>query len=427
MAERQVIVIGAGIVGVSCASYLQRDGARVTLIDERAPGEGCSFGNAGIIAPGACLPLAMPGIWKKIPKFLLDPLGPLSIRVRYAPSILPWLLRWLQSSSLANVKKISQAMRALHEGAFDAYAPLLTAAGCNDLIQRVGQLYVSGRSGGVFSDPLSRALLRDVGVEVTELGPGELHELEPALSSNQKSGLLFPDHGHALDPFKVVQCLAEEFVRQGGIIKSAKVTGFSHQDGKVVGVKTAGEAIAADQIVVAAGAWSNELTKMLGKHVSLVAERGYHVMLPHPGCAPTRPISSIDYRFAITPMGEGLRFAGMVEIDAASAAPNPKRADVLLRLSRKLLPGIDVSGASRWMGPRSATPDGLPIIDRSPQHPAVFFAFGHSHYGFMGAAVTGRLIAELTAGRPPSIDLRPYASTRFPRWSRQPSANIILA
>lgn len=134
MAERQVIVVGAGIVGVSCASYLQRDGARVTLIDERAPGEACSFGNAGIIAPGACLPLAMPGIWKQIPKFLLDPLGPLSIRMGYAPSIIPWLLRWLQSSSLTNVKKISQAMRALHEGAFDAYAPLLKAAGCNDLI-----------------------------------------------------------------------------------------------------------------------------------------------------------------------------------------------------------------------------------------------------------------------------------------------------
>ena len=417
MAERQVIVVGAGIVGVSCASYLQRDGARVTLIDERAPGEACSFGNAGIIAPGACLPLAMPGIWKQIPKFLLDPLGPLSIRMGYAPSIIPWLLRWLQSSSLTNVKKISQAMRALHEGAFDAYAPLLKAAGCNDLIQRVGQLYVSEHSGAVFSDPLSKALLRDAGVKVIELGPGELRELEPALSSNQKHGLLFPDHGHALDPFKVVQCLAEEFLKQGGQIKRAKVTGFLYQDGKVVGVKAAGEAIAADQIVVAAGAWSNEFAKTLGAKIPLVAERGYHLMLPRPGCAPSRPVSSIDHRFATTPMLGGLRFAGLVEIDSASAPSNPKRADVLLRLGKKLFPGIDIGGASAWMGPRPATPDGLPIIDRSPQHPAVFFAFGHSHYGFMGAAVTGRLIAELTAERPPSVDLRPYASTRFPRVS----------
>ena len=413
MAERQVLVVGAGIVGVSCASYLQRDGAKVTLIDERAPGEGCSFGNAGIIAPGACLPLAMPGIWKQIPGFLLQPLGPLSIQMGYAPSILPWLLRWLRSSSLANVKKISQAMRALHEGAFDAYAPLLKAAGGTDLIQRVGQLYVSERSGGVFSNPLSQALLADAGVEVRALGPEELRDLEPALSSDQRSGLLFPEHGHAIDPFKVVQCLAEEFVRQGGVIKRARVTGFAYQDSKAIGVKAAGKVLAADQIVVAAGAWSNQLTKLLGTRVPLIAERGYHVMLPQPARTPKRPVSSVDYRFAITPMRDGLRLAGMVEIDAAGAIPNPRRTDVLLRLGLKLIPGLDVGGASRWMGPRPATPDGLPIIDRSSRQPAVFFAFGHSHYGFMGAAVTGRLIAELTAGRPPSIDLRPYASSRF--------------
>jgi D-amino-acid dehydrogenase len=413
MTNRHVVVVGAGIVGIACASYLQRAGFRVTVIDYRAPGEGCSFGNAGIIASGACLPMAMPGIWKQIPKFLVDPLGPLSIRLRYAPLIVPWLVRWLQSSSVERVTSTSRAMRELYGKAFEAYAPLLEAAGRSDLIKHSGQITVSTRPRGALGSPLSRRLFEEAGVETVELGPDDLRALEPTLSPELKSGLLFPEHGHSLDPFKVVQCLAEQFVRQGGTITRGEVIGFSHDDGRPVAVRTSSETISSDVIVVAAGAWSNQLTSMLGTKIPLVAERGYHVMLPRPGQMPTRPVSSVDHRFAITPMQDGLRFAGMVEIDTASAPMTTGRADVLLRIGQILIPGVDIGGATSWMGPRPAMPDGLPVIGRSPRHRSVFFAFGHGHYGLTGAAVTGRLITDLVLGRTPFIAPEPYSAERF--------------
>lgn len=413
MTNRHVVVVGAGIVGVACASYLQREGFRVTVVDYRTPGEGCSFGNAGIIAPGACLPMAMPGIWKQVPKFLIDPLGPLTIRMGYAPRIVPWLVRWLQSSSLERVTSSSRAMRDLHVRAFEAYAPLLDAAGGSHLIRRSGQIVVSARPRGALGSPLARRLYREAGVETVELEAGDLQALEPTLSPELKSGLLFPDHGYALDPFKIVQCLAEHFVRQGGTIKHEKVVGFSYDDGRPVAVRTSNETISSDLIVVAAGAWSNQLTSLLGAKFPLVAERGYHVMLPQPGRMPSRPVSSVDHRFAVTPMQNGLRFAGMVELDAASAPMRAARSDVLLRLGQALFPGIDIRAASSWMGPRPAMSDGLPVIGRSPRHPSVFFAFGHGHYGFMGAAVTGRLISDLILGRTPFIAPGPYSPERF--------------
>lgn len=406
-------VIGAGIVGIACASYLQRAGHRVTILDSRPPGEGCSFGNAGLISPGACVPFSMPDLLWRVPRFLADPLGPLAVRWAYLPQALPWLVRFLAAGRPGRVRAVSRAMAALHERCFDAYAPLLKAAGAEDLIRRSGQLYVSKKENGALGDALSTALRAEAGVKVEAVGAAELRQLEPALSPDYKSGLFFPDNGHSVNSFRLVQVLAEQVVRDGGEILRRTARGFRFGAGGPDALLTDAGEMPLDRLVIAAGAWSHRLSEKLGTSVPLEAERGYHVMLPDPGVTPRLPISNKDHSFAATPMENGLRFAGTVEIGGVDAAPDYRRAKVLLQHGRAMYPGLRADGMTEWMGCRPSLPDGLPVIDVSPKFPTVFFAFGHSHYGLMGAAITGKLIAELAAGAPPSIDLAPYRADRF--------------
>jgi D-amino-acid dehydrogenase len=406
-------VIGAGIVGIACASYLQRAGYRVTVVDSRPPGEGCSFGNAGLISPGACVPFSMPDLVWQVPRFLADPLGPLAVRWAYLPQALPWLVRFLAAGRPRRVREISRAMAALHGGCFDAYAPLIKAAGAADLIRQSGQLYVSKRENGALGDALSRSLREEAGVKVEAIGPAELRQLEPALSPDYKSGLFFPENGYSLNSFRLVQVLAEQVVRDGGNILRRTVSGFRFDADKPSAILTDAGTMPLDRLVIAAGAWSHRLTEQLGTSIPLEAERGYHVMLPNPGVRPRLPISNKDHSFAATPMENGLRFAGTVEIGGVDAPPDYRRAKVLLQHGKAMYPGLKTEGMTEWMGCRPSLPDGLPVIDVSPKFPSIFFAFGHSHYGLMGAAITGKLIAELASGAPPSIDLAPYRASRF--------------
>lgn len=409
---RHVTVVGAGMVGVCCAAYLQRRGVRVTLVDPLPPGSACSFGNAGVVAPGACLPMAMPGLWMKVPGFILDPLGPLAIRTRDLPRSIPWLAGWLRASAHGRVAEISAAMRALHKPAFDTLGPLLRDAGAEDLLVRNGQLYVSSSHVGVLGNP-SAALLRAAGVRTRLLSAGEVHELEPCLAPGIKGGLLFEEHGHSLDPFAVVQRLAETVVRDGGEVVRDRVRDFETSDGRVVALVGEARRRPVDQVLIAAGAWADRLAARLGTRLRLIAERGYHVTAARTGPTPTRPISHMDHRIAITPMRGGLRFAGMVEIADVDAPAHPERFRRLRSLAQTLVPAADLDGATEWMGARPSLPDGLPLIDRSPNFANAFLAVGHSHYGFMGAAPTGRLVADLMTGTPPFIDPGPYALARF--------------
>jgi D-amino-acid dehydrogenase len=411
--EAHFTVIGAGVVGIACASYLQRAGYRVTVVDSRPPGESCSFGNAGLISPGACVPFSMPDLLWQVPRFLADPLGPLAVRWAYLPQALPWLVRFLAAGRPRRVREVSRAMAALHGGCFDAYAPLVKAAGAADLIRQSGQLYVSKRENGAVGDALSRSLREEAGVKVEAIGPAELRQLEPALSPDYKSGLFFPENGYSLNSFRLVQVLAEQVVRDGGDILRRTVSRFRFDAHKPSAILTDAGEMPLDRLVIAAGAWSHHLTEQLGTAIPLEAERGYHVMLPNPGVRPRLPISNKDHSFAATPMENGLRFAGTVEIGGVDAPPDYRRAKVLLQHGKAMYPDLNSEGMTEWMGCRPSLPDGLPVIDVSPKFPSVFFAFGHSHYGLMGAAITGKLIAELAAGAPRSIDLAPYRASRF--------------
>lgn len=411
--RRRITVIGAGIVGICCASYLQRDGHDVTVIDRDDPGTGCSFGNAGLLSPGSITTAAQPGAWRNVPSWLLDPLGPLAMRWRHLPSMLPWLRAWVRACRVENVRESAAALRALHLPVFENYGPLLAAAGAENLLCRAGQLYISEQDDGALGSALVREIRAAAGVRTEVLRGDAVRALEPALGPQYRSGLFFPEHGHSLNSFRLVQRLADRFQRDGGTLLRRNVAGFDRGARGPVRLLTDGGPLDVETIVIAAGAWSNRLTAQLGMHFPLQAERGYHLMLEQPSVKPRVPIVNRDCNFTTTPMENGLRFAGTAEFAGLEAPPDYRRARALLTHARRMLPGLTESAATTWMGCRPSLPDALPVIDRAPRLENVFLAFGHAHFGLTEAPTTGRLLADLVAQRPPAIDPHPYRATRF--------------
>jgi D-amino-acid dehydrogenase len=410
---KHAVIIGAGIIGVSCALYLQRAGFQVTLVDKGAPGDGCTFGNSGALGIASVVPLATPGILKDVPRMLFDPLQPLSIRWAYLPWTLPWLVRFIRNSTRARVEKIADARDALLKGLFEAYEPLLEVAGARDLIKHTGLLTIYERDDGLAHAQYGLDLRRRRGIVVEEISGDEAREREPALGPAVKHGVVFPDVAYTVNPQRLAQKFAEQAVRDGGTLKRGTVTGFEMGPRGPRKVLTDAGDIEADLTVLAAGAWSKPLATQLGATVPLQAMRGYHSMMPDPGITLNGIVTSADRRLALTPMEGGLRASGTAEFASVDAPPNYARADMLTRHASAILPGLNVEGATRWMGSRPAMIDSRPVIGRSPRHANVLFAFGHDQTGIALGGVTGKLIAELATGQPPGVDLTPYRPDRF--------------
>ena len=409
----EVAVIGAGIVGTVCACYLRRENRDVTLIDRAGPGEATSFGNAGGIGASSVMPIATPGMLKQIPKWLLDPAGPLHLRWSHLPHVLPWLIRFLRAGAESEVRRIAAALAALNSETFQAYGPLLQEARLQHLFRRDGHLLVYHAKQGLDDDALGIELRRDLGFAMHNLGAHEIRQLEPALAPVFECGVLFLHDGLCTNPFGLVQGLAEHFRNSGGTLLRREVRSFEMGPTGPRRIFTDGGDLVADRVVIAAGIHSTVFTRQLGYSVPLESHRGYHVTLPDPGVMLQRLVIPADYRFAITPMDMGLRFAGTVELAGIEAPPNYERARTLLRIGRRVLPDLRADTYSEWMGHRPCTPDSLPVLGASPRHENVYFAFGHGHEGLVGASKTGQLIAELIGGRPPSIDLSPFRIDRF--------------
>ena len=412
-ARCEVVVVGAGIVGTVCACYLRRENRDVMLIDRAGPGEATSFGNAGGISATNVMPVATPGMMKQIPRWLLDPKGPLYVRWSYLPHVLPWLMRFLRAGTESEVRRISAALAALHSETFEAYGPLIEEAGLQHLFRRDGLLVVYHSQRGLDDDALGIELRRNLGLEMHIVGASEIRELEPALAPTFERGVFVPNDGRCTNPFGLVQGLAEHFRNSGGTLLRRDVRGFETGPTGVHRLLTDAGDIEADRVVIAAGVQSIAFMRRLGYSVPLESHRGYHVTLSDPGVMPRRMVLPADYRFAITPMDVGLRFAGTVELAGIEAPPDYERARTLLRIGKRLLPGVRSDDYSEWMGHRPCTPDSLPVLGASPRHENVYFAFGHGHEGLTGASKTGELIADVIAGRPPSIDLTPFRIDRF--------------
>ncbi|MEZ5669553.1 MAG: FAD-dependent oxidoreductase [Alphaproteobacteria bacterium] len=413
MSDATVTIVGAGVVGMACAVQLQRDGHRVQVVDRGPPGEGCSRGNAGIIAVDHVLPVATPGILRRVPRMLLDPTGPLAIRWGYLPTLTPWLLRFLANAAPARVDRLGAAIAALTAPALDAWRDLLDAIEAPELIERRGWLAAYRSESGFRADAGERQRQRALGVAVDELAAEELRQQEPALAPGLARGVLYPESAQALEPLLVVQRLAEAFRRNGGTLVRADVGAIDVGESGPRSLATDSGPIPVERLLLCGGAWSKPLAAALGHRVPLDTERGYHVHLPDPGIALRRPLLDGDRKFFLTPMATGLRLAGTVELGGLKAPPDWRRAEMLLRHARDLLPGLGEAGAARWMGFRPTFPDSLPAIGPSPRLPNTWFAFGHQHLGLTLAAITGRMVAAMIGGRPSPVDAKPYRIDRF--------------
>jgi len=409
-----VAVIGAGIIGLCSAAYLQREGFRVTLVDAEEAGTMASFGNAGAMWPHGVVPMALPGIWKQVPGWLMDPLGPLAVRLGYAAKAAPWLMKFMAAAK--HYEAQSQALADLHRPVREAYLALTDDAGASHLLKQTGGLTVYETEQAFAGDALGRGLVRRQGHRVEELTGDELRQLEPALGPRFVRATYFPDGTHCRNPGELCRLLAAMVRAAGGEHLRAKVAGFeTGTDGVTALTTTDGQRHAFDHFVIAAGACSHRLSAGLGEPFPLESERGYHISLPHAGFETGRPISFGERKFMCTTMEPGLRLAGTVEFAGLEAPENWGRADKLVQHARDVFRNVDTSQAEPWMGQRPATPDSLPVIGRSKKHRNVAYAFGHGHLGLTGGAVTGRHIASIVAGRVPEIDLSPFAIDRYSR------------
>jgi D-amino-acid dehydrogenase len=414
---KRVAVIGAGIVGVCVASYLQRDGRSVFLIEAGNPGEGASFGNAGCFNGSSVTPMAMPGTIRNVPKWLMDPLGPLSLRWSYLPRVVPYLYRFWRAGTVENVHAQAQALRPLVGPTLTMLRPLAEAAGAADLVHQRGHLCVYRSPEALTKDGLAWTLRRENGVAVDEFDADELRQLEPALSRDYVRGLLVRENGHTDNPLALVTRLVEHFRRQGGEIVRARALGFRLDGRRLAAVRTDAGEFPAAAAIVCAGAHSRPLAAGLGDRVPLETERGYHLMIADPEATPRIPTADADGKFVATPMALGLRLAGTVELAGLDAPPDWRRARNLLEQGRRMLPGLARSHSAErisvWMGHRPSLPDSLPVLGPSSASPDVFYAFGHGHVGMTAAPMTGKIVADLVGGRPAPIDIAPFAATRF--------------
>ncbi|WP_407521361.1 NAD(P)/FAD-dependent oxidoreductase [Methylobacterium oryzisoli] len=417
---RHVVVIGSGAVGTVSAVECLRAGHRVTVIDPGQPGgeQASSYGNAGWLSSHSVIPPAEPGMWKKVPSFLLDPLGPLAIRWSYLPKVMPWLIRFLmEARTTARIERTARAMRTLLVDAPKLHASLAAEAGVPQLIERRGVLHVYPDRAAFEGDARSWAIRRAVGVEWLELSAEELRQREPELHPRYTFGLVVEEAGHCRDPGSYVAALSRLACERGATYVRTRATGFRHEGGRLVAVTTEQGEIACDRAVVAAGARSRTLTAALGDPLPLESERGYHVMLTDPETGPRTPVMASDAKMIVNFMNGGLRAAGQVEFAGLAAAPNWKRADILrehlISMFPRLAGTVSADRLRVWLGHRPSMPDGRPCIGPARKTTDVIYAFGHGHVGLVGSARTGRLVAQLVSGQAPEIPLAPFDPRRF--------------
>jgi D-amino-acid dehydrogenase len=415
----RIAVVGTGIVGACTAAWLQRDGHKVTFVDPREAGEACSFGNAGSLSPSACLPVGMPGMWRNVPGWLLDPDGPLTIRMRHLPVVLPWLVRFLGYATKPEVVRIARAMRTLLNPVFESYEPLLQRAGASHLVRKTGCLYVYSSRAVADKWRWGMDLRRSLGVDLRDVESDELAELEPDLKGRFRFGLYASENGSTVDPSALVKAIYAQSLKDGATHIRAKATGLEANGRSVRAiVLDNGEKLATDGVVLAAGAWSAPLARKLGARIPLESQRGYHVTVQNPKVHLNRTVMAVEHNMMVNPMAMGLRLAGTVELAGLSAPPRYSRAEVLLRKGMELFPSLDATSTSYWMGHRPCLPDSMPVIGRAPAFENAWLGFGHGHVGMCGGATTGREIANLVAGRSPQLDLDPFRPDRFMRRGR---------
>lgn len=410
----EIVVIGAGVIGVSCALELLRRGARVTLLDREGVAAGASRGNAGAFAFSDIIPLATPGIMAKAPRWLLDPLGPLSVPPRYGLAIAPWLLRFWRASWRDRYGAALRAQASMMSLSSAALERLVEWLDLETLLRREGQLQLYEGEGEFRASLPGWAERREAGLRFEHFeGAGAIAEHQPGIAARFTHATLTPDWINVVDPALWVETLAHHFVEQGGTIERRAVNAIRPAGGRITVATQTGD-MEADQVVVAAGAWSKALTAPLGHRLPLETERGYNTTLPAGAFDLRLHLTFGGHGFVVSRLAEGVRVGGAVELGGLKLAPNMARADALLAKAQAFLPALDTSGGRQWMGFRPSMPDSLPVISKAPGIAGLTYAFGHGHLGLTQAAGTAEIVADLIAGATPAIDIAPFSAQRYP-------------
>ena len=412
MRDETIHILGAGIVGICTALSLLEKGFKVELIDRNDPASGASYGNAGVISPWSCIPQSMPGLWKQAPKWLIDPEGPLSLRWSYAPHMIQWLRQFLHSGRPENLAQIAAGMNELNRPNVELYTQHLKDTGHENLLKESMYVHAFRDAGGADLGKLAWRIRDAYEVPMERVEGGALQDIEPEISSEYKAAILIKDQARAIDPGAIGRVLLDKARGMGAHFRNAEVLALRPSETGWT-IDTSGGAICAQILVMATGAWSMRLLEPLGYKMPLEAERGYHLMFKNPGIAINNSIMDVDGNFVASSMIDGVRCAGTAEFAGLDTPPNYARAHVFKKLAKRLFPRLDTSDATPWMGTRPSFPDSLPMIGEMPDHPGLFAAFGHCHYGLGMAPNTGRIVARLVAREPSNIDLTPYSVTRF--------------
>ncbi|MHA6325212.1 NAD(P)/FAD-dependent oxidoreductase [Roseivivax sp. CAU 1753] len=410
----RVVVIGAGIVGVSAAVWLRRYGAEVVLVDRAAPGAGASAGNAGVLAVSAVRPSMDAAALRAAPGMLLDRDAPLFLRWAYLPRLLPWLLRAARHLGASEVARITDALSPLLSDAVEAHAALARGTHAARFLRRSDYVYAFRDARAYAAAASGLAVKAAAGFAHERLSGAEVQAYDSALGPGVGCIAVMGAHGFVTDPEAYVQALAQAFEAEGGVYRQARVRDLVLRDGRIAGVVADGETLRCDQAVIAMGAGSAPLLAQVGLRLPLETERGYHLQLRSDRGAPRQPVMVDAGQFVVTPMARGARLAGILEFGGLEAGPQRAPFGLLRRQAMLACPGLDLVGAEEWMGHRPALPDSLPLLGEVGAT-GVWGAVGHHHVGLTAGPATGRLLAEALTGRRPNRDLAPYGAARFAR------------
>ena len=409
--KQSVIVIGSGITGVSCAEELRRSGAKVTLIDRVKAGDPSqtSFGNAGILAREGIMPIANPSMLKMIPQILLSPSSPVYLKWSYLAKFSPWALKFIMNGTRPKALPIILALNELIYDTVENHIQLSKNTDAARFIEK-GDMTLLYRNRKQFSsDKFANQARKNLGIIWEELSRNELLDRDPHISKLYQFGLAYKNHGWITNPAAYVSSLAKHFQKNGGKILIGEVSKINGNNVELKG----GIILKAENIVLATGAWSKNLTSQLGHNIPLQAERGYHLSLKNASHMPPNTYLITDKKFGLTPMDGFLRCAGQSEFAPLEMPPNPKAIKNLRKFLFRLYPKLAYETETIWQGTRPTLPDSLPVIGRSSKNPSVIFAFGGQHLGLTMGPKIGKMVRDIIFERQSNINMKPYSSDRF--------------
>jgi len=408
---KKIAVVGAGIVGICTAFFLQKSGFKVTIFDSEEPGTMTSYGHACTFADYANVPVNSPSLFRTIPSMLLKSNSPLSVDLFYIIRNLPWAYKFLRNCRKNKVEEIAQSLANLLHHSRLSYDQIFQEVNVSQYISNEENIYIYD-SKKSYSEALQKTYLRKKNnIKVKELSKVEVHDLEPELSSVYYAGQLFVGSRHTTNPLAISKRIFESFIERGGNFIKKKVNNIIQKENSVE-VFLEQEKIEFNEIVISAGAWSNIIANMVGDNFPLDTERGYHVLFDVEKKLINRPVGWSQSGFYLVQIEEGIRAAGTVEIAGLKKPPNNKRLKMIEKQARFILPQLGKI-KSTWMGRRPTLPDAMPIIGRSIKNKNILYAFGHQHIGWTLAAVTGKAIRELVKKSQPNFSINAFRPSRF--------------